>query len=102
VFRCAVVVLIGAKEKAASHGRTLCRVENSPPHTTTDVHLWKLFISSANFDGLEWRKKQRGLKRNYMKPRWLAVSSRPRPKPTRSTVEIAANIAKLPELVRKA
>jgi hypothetical protein len=27
-----------------------------------------------------------GLKRNYMKPRWLAVSSRPRKKPTRSTV----------------
>jgi hypothetical protein len=44
----------------------------------------KFFISSANFGGLEWRKKRSGLKRNYMKPPWLAVSSRPRTKPTRS------------------
>jgi hypothetical protein len=27
------------------------------------------------------------LKRNYMKPRWLAASSRPRTKPTRTTVQ---------------
>ena len=39
--------------------------------------------SSANFDGLAWRKKRSGLKCNCVKPRWLAVSSRPRTKPTR-------------------
>ena len=31
----------------------ICRVEKSPLHTTTNAHLWKFFISSANFDGLE-------------------------------------------------
>src|SRR5215470_17315349 len=65
----------------------ICRVEKSSSRRTMNVHLWKFFISSANFDGLEWRKKRSGLKRNYMKPRWLAVSSRPRTKPTRSTVQ---------------
>ena len=50
-----------------------------------NVHLWKFFISSANFG----EKKRSALKRNYMKLRWLAVSSRLRTKPTRSAVQKA-------------
>ena len=68
----------------------ICRVERSP-RRTINVHLWKLFISSENFDGLGWRKKRNGLKCNYMKPRRLAVSSRPRTKPTRSTAQKSAS-----------
>ena len=71
----------------------ICRVEKSPLHTTANVHLWKFFISSANFDGLEWRKKRSGFKRNYMKPRRLAVSSRPRTKPTRSMALTASRLS---------
>jgi hypothetical protein len=42
-------------------------------------------------DGLEWRKKRSGSKRNYMKAHWLAVSSRLRTKLTRSTVQKSAS-----------
>jgi hypothetical protein len=65
----------------------ICRVEKLAPRRTINVRLWKFFISSANFVGLEWRKKRSGSKRNYMKPRWLAVSSRPCTKPTRSQLQ---------------
>ena len=71
----------------------ICRVEKSPLHTTRNVHLWKFFISSANFDGLEWRKKRSGFKYNYMKPRRLAVSSRPGTKPTRSMALTASRLS---------
>src|SRR5215471_7271027 len=58
-----------------------------------NVHLSKFFISSANFDGLEWRKKRSGFKCNYMKPRRLAVSSRPGTKPTRSMALTASRLS---------
>jgi hypothetical protein len=56
-----------------------------------NVHLWKPYISSANFDGLGWRKRRSGLKRNCIKPRSLAVSSQPFTKPTRSMVQKSAS-----------